>query len=281
MRIPRPLARTAVALGGIGLFVILTVLLVPADEFLRLANRLLEPEGYSLQAGRFGRAFPLGFSASRLELRSEKGPLLKAETLTVRLQFLPLFTGKLALALEARVGGGTVSGEAVFGRTTRQFRLAADNVLLEDIPFFSSVTGAQVKGLLGLKGGGELKGSSATGSLQLAVKGADLQGVKLGETPLPDASYQTVQGMLRFAGNRATLESFNLQGDSIFVRLKGDMPLSAPLAAAPLNLTLELMPKPEFLEKQKFVFLLLGKYLDTPGHYQIPVRGVLGKPLIQ
>jgi hypothetical protein len=41
------------------------------------------------------------------------------------------------------------------------------------------------------------------------------------------------------------------------------------------------MPKPEFLEGQKFVFLLLTKYLTTPGHYQIPVRGTLAKPVIQ
>jgi hypothetical protein len=41
------------------------------------------------------------------------------------------------------------------------------------------------------------------------------------------------------------------------------------------------MPKPGFLESQKFVFLLLTKYLTTPGHYQIPVRGTLAKPVIQ
>jgi len=35
------------------------------------------------------------------------------------------------------------------------------------------------------------------------------------------------------------------------------------------------------MEKQKFVFLLLSKYLTSPGAYQIPIRGTLAKPAIQ
>ena len=77
------------------------------------------------------------------------------------------------------------------------------------------------------------------------------------------------------------LESFTFQGEGLYARLKGYFPQATPLGDAPLNLSLELMPKPEFLEKQKFVFLLLNKYLTTPGHYDIPVRGTLAKPLLQ
>lgn len=40
------------------------------------------------------------------------------------------------------------------------------------------------------------------------------------------------------------------------------------------------MPRPEFLEKQKYIFLLLLKYQTSPGHYQLPVRGTLGKPSV-
>jgi type II secretion system protein N len=117
--------------------------------------------------------------------------------------------------------------------------------------------------------------------LRLEVKKAHIAGVKVGEMPLPDADYAVVQGMIRQKGAGFTLESFTLQGDGLYVRLKGDFPLTTPLGMAPLNMTLDLMPKPEFLEKQKFVFLLLTKYLVSPGNYSIPIRGVLAKPLIQ
>jgi type II secretion system protein N len=59
------------------------------------------------------------------------------------------------------------------------------------------------------------------------------------------------------------------------------MPVTTPLGDAPLNLTLELMPKPAFLERQKFVFLLLAKYLISPGNYRIPINGTLARPAIE
>ena len=85
---------------------------------------------------------------------------------------------------------------------------------------------------------------------------------------------------VRAGGGKLNLESFTLEGDGLYVRLKGDLPLAATIAAAPLNLTLELMPTAEFLDRQKYVFLLLVKYQKSPGHYEVPIRGTLGKPAI-
>jgi hypothetical protein len=52
------------------------------------------------------------------------------------------------------------------------------------------------------------------------------------------------------------------------------------MTAAPLNVTLEMMPKPEFLIQQKLVFLLFARFLVTPGHYRIPITGTLQEPKI-
>jgi hypothetical protein len=51
-------------------------------------------------------------------------------------------------------------------------------------------------------------------------------------------------------------------------------------ATAPLNLVLEIMPKPEFLESQKLVFMLLARFMVSPGVYLVPIRGTLLKPEI-
>jgi hypothetical protein len=40
------------------------------------------------------------------------------------------------------------------------------------------------------------------------------------------------------------------------------------------------MPKPEFIDKQKLVFLLLAKFMASPGVYRVPIRGTLLKPEI-
>jgi hypothetical protein len=40
------------------------------------------------------------------------------------------------------------------------------------------------------------------------------------------------------------------------------------------------MPKPEFLDKQKLVFMLLAKFAVSPGVYRLPITGTLLKPAI-
>ena len=86
--------------------------------------------------------------------------------------------------------------------------------------------------------------------------------------------------MVRVVDGKARLESFTLEGDGVYMRLSGDIPSDANAAATPLNMSLEIMPKPEFLEKQKLVFLLLAKFMASPGVYRVPIKGTLLKPEI-
>lgn len=259
--------------------IILTVIFIPDKELQGVLARALENQGYTMRTSSFGLAFPLGIRTKNLELGSDQGPLLKFDRATAKIRILPLFAGKVVVGFQGTIGKGEVRGEfAPLKNSSSTLEIAG--VQLEDIPFFQTVTGAKVKGELRVKGNFKGKQNAATGDLQLEVKEARLQGVKIGQMPLPDASYKAIQGMLRIGGGKATLESLNLEGDGLYVRLKGDTPLTTPMGAAPLNLTLELMPKAEFLDKQKFVFLLLLKYQTSPGHYQIPVRGTLGKPAV-
>jgi type II secretion system protein N len=265
--------------GAFLLFLLFTLLLVPDRKLQEIAGRIAEREGYTLRAVRFGKTFPLGIRAVGLEISNDRGTLLKAERASVRLRLLPLFAGKAIFSYGADIGPGLIKGD--FSPRNSEFSIEAKGLHLEDIPFFPSVTGASVTGELSFSCKFREKGREPGGELRLEVKKAHIAGVKVGEMPLPDADYAVVQGMIRQKGAGFTLESFTLQGDGLYVRLKGDFPLTTPLGMAPLNMTLDLMPKPEFLEKQKFVFLLLTKYLVSPGNYSIPIRGVLAKPLIQ
>lgn len=263
------------------LLIWLTILFIPNSSLKALVTRVLAANGYTFAAGSFGKSFPVGLEAKDVVIGIEAGPVLRAEEVDVHLRVLPLLTGHVTLAGTAAIGReGAVTFEYAM-RPQGKADVALDNILLQDIPFFQTFAGMNAKGTL--RGSVLLKnlGKKPEGSVQLEVRGAELANVKIGGTPLPDATYSAIQGKLSLAGGRARLESFTLQGEGLYVRLKGDMPVTTPLSAAPLNMGLELMPKPEFLEKQKFVFLLLTKYLDTPGHYLIPVRGTLGKPAVQ
>jgi type II secretion system protein N len=266
-------------IGGAILFIFLTALFVPAGVLLNAANRGLSQYGLKLGAASFSKALPLGIKGAGITLSSDTGELLKVRKGRLSLDLFPLLTGKLSLSIDAEIGSGTLSSSISLLRAPAT-HIVVKNVRLEDVPFFQTVAGMKAGGIL--SGKVETSGavSKAKGYVQLEVQGAELSGMQIGGMALPDASYRTVQGMIRINGGKGTIESFTLQGDELYVRLKGGLPLADPLPATPLDLSLEIMPKPALLEKQKLVFLLLLKYQDAPGHYLLPVKGTLGKPQV-
>jgi type II secretion system protein N len=272
-----------IAAGGIGgllLFVTFVIILTPADAVQDLLERVLEDAGYTFRSAQFGKALLLGIKARKVEIGDDRGVLIKADEAAVRLRLLPLLTGKLSFSYRAGIGGGEVTGGFSLNHGG-EMDFQISNLRLEDIPFLSTAAGTRARGDLKGEGSFRGRGSKAVGEARLEIKGVELAGVRIGEMPLPDATYDLVRGALKVNGGKGVIESATLQGEGIYVRLKGDFPVTAPINVAPLNLTLELMPKPDFLEKQKFVFLLLARYLVSPGNYRIPVSGTLAHPAIQ
>jgi len=261
------------------LFPFLTILFVPSAEISGALARGLKREGYVFQADDFSKTLPLGLKARNVQISDERGALLKLDQAALRLKLFPLFIGRVVVAFRADIGAGEVLAE--FEPRSKSLSLQAEKLRLEEVPLLRAATGANFKGELFLEGSFSGKGDKARGEMKLEVKRAELTGIRIGEFPLPDASYETIRGMFRAERGKGKLESLAFQGDGIYIRLKGDLPVSGPLGQAPLNLTLELMPKPVFFEQQKLVFLVLSKYQTSPGAYRIPVGGTLSKPSIQ
>jgi type II secretion system protein N len=267
-------------IGGLLLFVTFVIVFIPAGGVKGLLERVLQDAGYTFRAGEFGKALPLGIKVRKLEVGDHRGLLFKADEAEVRLRLLPLLTGRLSFGYRAGIGGGEVRGGFSLNRGG-EVDFQVSNVRLEEIPFFPTATGTRARGELKGEGSFTGRGSKTVGEARLEIRGVELAGVRIGEMPLPDATYDLVRGALKVNNGKAVIESATLQGEGIYVRLKGDFPVTAPINGAPLNLTLELMPKPDFLEKQRFVFLLLARYLVSPGYYRIPVSGTLAHPAIQ
>jgi type II secretion system protein N len=273
-------AIAAGSLGALLLFVIFVIIFTPAGAMQGLLERALGSAGYTFSAGEFGKALPLGIKARKVEIADERGVLFKADEAVVRLRLLPLLTGKVSFGYWAGIGGGEIAGDFSPNRGG-EMDFQITRLRLEDIPFISTATGTRARGELNAEGNFRGIGSKAVGEARLEIKGLELANVKIGEMPLPDAAYDLARGAMKVIGGKAVIESATLQGEGLYVRLKGDFPVTAPLGAAPLNLTLDLMPKPEFMERQKFVFLLLARYLVSPGNYRLPVTGTLAHPTIQ
>lgn len=274
----RLLRRVGLLAAGCCLFLACIYLFLPTQRVNELIDRLLADQGFTLTPGAHKTLLP-GLAWRQPVLSSDQGPLVHFDRLAVRPLFLPLLTGRAVLGLTSTLGAGHLDLEYAFNGKAA-LDLAADGIQLSDIPFFKTVLGATAGGTLWSEGRLSRKAGRLSGDLKLEVKQLTFSGIKLGAFPLPDAANLSCQGMVRVTAGRTRLESFTLQGDGIYMRLSGDLPGGANAATMPLNLTLEIIPKPEFMDKQKLVFLLLAKFSASPGVYKVPIRGTLLKPVI-
>jgi len=266
-----------VAAGGC-FFIAFTYLFFPMERVNAVINQQLAAQGLTLTPGAHKTILP-GLGWNNLLLSSEQGALLRCERFKLQLGLLPLLRGRVTADARAAIGSGRLDME--YGVTgTKALEVHASGINLADIPFFKTVLGARAGGTLWSEGEVTRGLQGVNGALKLEIKLLEFAGVKLGAFPLPDASNLRAQGMVRVTNGAARLESFTLEGEGIYMRLSGAIPTGANAASAPLNLMLEIMPKPEFLEKQKLVFMLLAKFATSPGVYQVPVTGTLLKPAI-
>ncbi|MGB9082250.1 MAG: type II secretion system protein GspN [Desulfuromonadaceae bacterium] len=275
----RLLARRAAFLAGIPvLFLLFSYLLFPTGKIDAVVAEVLSRQGLSLAPAVHKTLLP-GLAWDNLLLSSEQGPLFRCERLQIRALLLPLLAGRAVISGGATIGKGHLDIRyALNGKAALD--IDADGIDLSGIPFFKSVLGAHAAGTLWSQGKLQRGVQGLSGDLKLEVKKLEFSGVKLGAFPLPDAADLKTQGMVRVSDGKARLESFTLEGDGIYMRLSGDIPSGGNAGVTPLNMRLEIMPKPEFLEKQKLVFMLLAKFMTSPGVYTVPIRGTLLKPEI-
>jgi type II secretion system protein N len=272
-------ARGAVlTIAWAALFLVCVYLLFPTSRINTLIDRTLASQGLSL-ASPAHKTFLPGLAWDKVLLSSQQGPLLRFDSLTVRPRLLQIPAGRIVLGSVASLGGGRLHLEQqVTGRQTIQ--LDADRLSLGEVPFFKTVLGAAVAGSLWSEGRLARGPKGWNGELRLEITRLGFSGIRIGAFALPDAENLNSKGMVRVTDGKARLESLTLQGEGIYMRLSGELPLGVNADAAPLDLTLEIMPKPEFLDRQKLVFLLLARFMSSPGVYRVPIKGTLLKPEI-
>lgn len=260
------------------LFVLLIYLFFPTGRIDAVIAQLLEPQGLTLSPP-VRKTLRPGLAWDNLLLSSDQGPLVRCDRLQVRPLLLSLLLGRVVVSGAAAIQNGTLEwAYALNGKDA--LTCAADGINLSEIPFFKSVLGARTAGIFWSRGKLLRGAKGLNGEFKLEVRQLEFSGIKLGAFPLPDASGLKTQGMVRVADGKARLESLTLEGDGIYMRLSGDLPSGSNAAVTPLAMSLEIMPKAEFLEKQRLVFLLLARFMVSPGVYRVPIRGTLLKPEI-
>jgi type II secretion system protein N len=265
-------------LAWLALFTVCVYLFFPSSRINAFIDQKLSTQGLSLTPAAHKTFLP-GLAWDSPLLSSEQGPLIRFDQVSVQPLLLQLLTGRIVLRTSASLGAGRMNLEHVLtGRQSVQ--LAADRLALGGIPFFKTVLSASVGGKLWSEGRVTRGPHGWSGELKMEISQLEFSGIRLGAFPLPDADNLNSKGMVRLTDGKARLESLTLLGEGIYMRLSGNVPVGVNADAAPLDLVLEIMPKPEFLDKQKLVFLLLAKFMASPGVYRVPIRGTLLKPEI-
>jgi type II secretion system protein N len=274
----RLLRMTGLLVAGLLLFPYLVYLSIPVGRINTIISRQLESQGLSLSPGAHKTIIP-GLAWDNLLLSSAQGALVSSDRLEIQLRLAPLLTGRIRLGAAATVRDGHLDLE--YGVTGKNvLTVHADGIDLADIPFFATILSAKARGNLWIDGSVTREKQVLNGEMKLEVKQLGFSGVKLGAFPLPDAENLRTQGMIRITGGKVLLESFTLQGEGLYMRISGDLPGGDNALTAPISLVLEIMPKPEVMEKQKLVFMLLTKFMVSPGNFRVPITGTLLKPVI-
>jgi type II secretion system protein N len=138
-----------------------------------------------------------------------------------------------------------------------------DGAQLQDMPIFA---------MLGIDGRGTLSGDlnirDTKGTVTFSVADARFSRAAFAGVAVPLEVFTGARGAMTVDGSTLRVQSFALEGEGIYARLRGD------ITAGRMNLTMELMPEKSFRD-QNLVFMLLTKYQVSPGYYSIPLNGPL------
>lgn len=267
----------AALLAGLLLLIMLAFWFI-SDRSLEQAIRArLEQQGLTLQARNLRTTIPFALAADQLTIGDLNGAWLTVEQLRLRLQLLPLLTGRVSLSVSGRSGSGSMFGSfSIYPLKKRSGTIRIAGLELADIPLLTSKLGGQLRGTARLdldfttQQNGLLTGTSKLQITALELKAASIAGMSL-----PDLTVKEARGLVTTSGPRITVNSLAMQGDGIYLRLTGSTSITP---SAPLNLSLQLMPTAEFLERQKSIFLLMILYQTAPGSYTLPISGTLASP---
>ena len=69
-----------------------------------------------------------------------------------------------------------------------------------------------------------------------------------------------------------------VEGKELSARLQGIVNVSSPFKNSPIDLTLEITPKPQLIKNDTILFLIKD-YRKSINYYSIPMKGTIGNPV--
>jgi type II secretion system protein N len=268
---------TALALVS-GFFALLPLAwsMLPDTTIQQAVSQQLASHGIAMQAGTCTTGFPFRIIARNVTLRDavDQKPLLVIDQLSIRLRLLPLVLGKATCTATGQIGAGLLSATVTIYPALRG-ELHLSGLPLDALPVLTSTLTGTVKGTALLEMRFTQQQGITVGEARLRIADLQLAQARLAALALPDLTIPETRGLLKLQGDTITVSSLALQGDGIYLRLTGTLPLNP---SAPLSLALELLPTTELFERNRSLFLLMTPYQTAPGAFKLPIGGSLSSP---
>jgi type II secretion system protein N len=193
---------------------------------------------------------------------SSEAPLLILDDVSGQMNLLSVARLNPQLEFTTHLQAGRVIGEVdLMGQGA--ITLRGNNLPVQEIPFFERI---------GIRGEGILAGTflfrKGKEELKFSVTNAKLKNTSFGGVFLPLDVFHTVHGFVTLGDGTMDVRSFNLQGDGIYARVKGNA------TGRQVNMDVELMVDSSFQETP-ILQAMVGQYKVSPGYYVIPLKSVL------
>ncbi len=214
---------------------------------------------------------------------SAKEPIELAQV-TARAHLLPLLTGGRGFTVDAPIAKGDVHADVVEASDGMQVNATADGLELALVPGLAEATGLPLAGGLDLAVdmlvGNDPKQSEGI----IKIKGTGLEILKGGMIkafPVPELPVGNLDWTIPVSKGKATFERLELTGDTVLLRLDGDVTLGSPLDRSILNFKISFKPTPAFLKKEPLLGALLNNIRRAKGRdgfYTYQVSGSVKRP---
>jgi type II secretion system protein N len=236
----------------------------------------------------------VGVRAREITVVTSEGTRIPLEDLRVSLRILPTLLGHRALAFDAALFDGRVTGTTDESKATQRYQARIEKLALGRAAVVRKATGLELAGSLS----GELDvsldpkdPSKSTGTVDLRIENAAIRGGKVpipgmeGGLTVPPMGLGNVTAKGAVKNGRADFGTLEVRGDDLEVTAdQVFVQLQPKLEYSPLNGRARIRPSEAFWRKEQVAPLKpifeagLASARGRDGSYGFQIYGTLGKP---
>ena len=246
---------------GMPVLIILVWLIAVPTELIheRLEDSISSAGNAGIEADVKGleKGIVLSLHADAIDLSIDRKPALSITDLSFSFSPGHLINGEFAFLVKGRVANGDINGAL---KLPAWGEIKIEHAELGAIPYITRLN-------LDISGNVFSDIKIEGNSVNVIFNVPDLS-IGDDSTVIPLLNtFRKLQGALSLKGNTVNIRSISLEGEKGYARLKGS------ITNGIMDLSLELMPDTDKLKAMES--MLIGKYIISPGYYEVPIKGPL------